>query len=200
MGKTNSRQRIIKTTVCIIGVVCLLIFQKAGAAADDFKEKVAPIFEANCISCHGSKMQRSGLDLRSLEAVLRGGARGKIIVPGHPERSLLYKLITHAEDPKMPLGMDRLSDADIAAIAEWIRKLPPNAIAAATETGAPVRAPGYSITDKDRGFWSFLKPALPIVPAVKNRPWVRNEIDAFVLNRLEKEGLAPAPKALPRTL
>ncbi|HST20040.1 MAG TPA: DUF1553 domain-containing protein [Blastocatellia bacterium] len=200
MGKANIRQRRIQTTVCIIGVVCLLAFQKAGAAADDFKEKVAPIFEANCISCHGSKMQRSGLDLRSLEAVLRGGARGKIIVPGHPEQSLLYKLITHAEDPKMPLGMDRLSDSDISAIAEWIRKLPANAIAAATETGAPVRAPGYSITDKDRGFWSFLKPAHPTVPAVENRSWVRNEIDAFVLNRLEKEGLAPAPKALPRTL
>ncbi|HKS41781.1 MAG TPA: DUF1553 domain-containing protein [Blastocatellia bacterium] len=200
MEKAKTRQRRIQTTVCIIGVVCLLAFQKAGAAADDFKEKVAPIFEANCISCHGSKMQRSGLDLRSLEAVLRGGARGKIIVPGHPEQSLLYKLITHAEDPKMPLGMDRLSDSDIAAIAEWIRKLPANAIAAATETGAPVRAPGYSITDKDREFWSFLKPARPTVPAVRNRSWVRNEIDAFVLNRLEKEGLAPAPQALPRTL
>ena len=123
MGKTNTRQlwlRRIQTTLCIIGVVCLLVFQKASAVADDFKEKVAPIFEANCVSCHGSKMQRSGLDLRSLEAVLRGGARGKIIVPGHPERSLLYKLITHAEDPKMPMGMGKLSDADIAAIAEWI--------------------------------------------------------------------------------
>ncbi len=202
MGKTNSRQlwlRRIQMTVCVIGVACLLAFQTAGAA-DDFKEKIAPIFEANCISCHGSNMQRSGLDLRSLEAVLRGGARGKIIVPGHPERSLLFKLITHAEDPKMPMGMDKLNDSDIAIIAEWIRKLPPNTIAVTAETGAPVRAPGYSITDKDRGFWSFLKPLRETVPAVKNRSWIRNEIDAFILGRLEKEGLAPAPKALPHVL
>ncbi|MGA9771984.1 MAG: DUF1553 domain-containing protein [Blastocatellia bacterium] len=200
MGKTNSRLRIIGTTVWLIAVVCLSTVHSAGISSDDFKQRVAPIFEANCISCHGSKMQRSGLDLRSLESVMRGGARGKIIVPGHPEQSLLYKLITHAEDPKMPMGMEKLSDADINTIAEWIRNLTLNPIASTTETGAPVRAPGYSITEKDRRFWSFLKPVRPTVPAVKNRSWVRNEIDAFVLSRLEKAGLAPAPKASPSAL
>ena len=194
------RLRRIGTIIWLVAVVSVTALQKTGAASDDFKQKVAPILEANCVSCHGGKIERSGLDLRSFEAVMRGGSRGKAIVPGNPEQSLLYKLITHVEDPKMPLGMDKLSDADIATIAEWIRGLSPTAIAAAAETGAAVRAPGYSITDKDRGFWSFIKPRRSPVPAVKDPAWVRNEIDAFVLHRLEKEGLAPAPAAEPRTL
>jgi cytochrome c553 len=206
MHKTNFRQtcRPRVGVVCIIAwliaVASVFTWQKTEAASDVFTQKVAPIFAANCVFCHGGKIQRSGLDLRSLESVLRGGANGKVIVAGHPEQSLLYKLITHAQEPKMPQGMDKLSDADIASIADWIRALTPDTNTAATETGAPIRAAGYAITEKDKQFWSFRKPVRPTVPAVKNRSWVRNEIDAFVLSRLEKAGLAPAPLAEPRVL
>ncbi len=201
-AKTISQRRWIKrvgTIIWLSAIVWACAFHKTHAA-DDFKQKVAPIFEANCVSCHGSKLKRSALDLSSEQALMRGGARGKAIVPGNPAESLLYKLITHSEDPKMPFGMEKLSDSDIAVIAGWIRGLAPNATSLATETGAAVRAPGYEVTVLDRGFWSFRKPSRAIVPTVKNRSWVRNEIDAFVLSRLEKAGLAPAPAAEPRAL
>jgi Protein of unknown function (DUF1549)/Protein of unknown function (DUF1553) len=71
---------------------------------------------------------------------------------------------------------------------------------AATEESIPVRQPGYSVTAKDRQFWSFIKPVRPPVPRMKNRVWVRNEIDAFVLNRLEQNGLRPSPPADNRAL
>jgi cytochrome c553 len=205
MRPTNFRSiqsRLISMIAIIIwGIIFASVFswQKSNAAADVFTQKVAPIFQANCIFCHGGKIQRSGLDLRSLESTLKGGAHGKAVVAGKPEESLLYKLITHAQEPKMPQGMDKLSDADIAVIADWIRTLAPDANAAA-ETGAPIRAAGYSITEKDRQFWSFRKPVRPAIPAVKNRSWVRNEIDSFILSRLEKEGLTPAPVAEPQVL
>lgn len=185
-----------------LGVLALPENQVA-AQADFFKEKVAPIFAANCVFCHGDKIQRSGLDLRSREAVLKGGARGRLVVAGKPEESLLYKVLTHAEEPKMPQGLDRLSDAEIATVAEWIRSLAADVNAATTpeaEAGAPIRAGGYAVTDTDRQFWSFRKPSRPAVPAVKNRAWVRNEVDAFVLSRLEKAGLSPAPAASPEAL
>ncbi|MDQ3012410.1 MAG: DUF1549 and DUF1553 domain-containing protein, partial [Acidobacteriota bacterium] len=74
----------------------------------------------------------------------------------------------------------------------------------AASDAAPVRQPGYSITDKDRQFWSFIKPVRPAVPPTalkaKNRAWVKNEIDAFVLAGLEAKGLKPSPAAPPREL
>jgi mono/diheme cytochrome c family protein len=185
--------------LCAIGAAFVL--QHRGVAASDsdfFKEKVAPIFERNCVMCHGERVRRSGLDLRGEETIQKGGARGPAVVPGAAEKSLLYRLITHKEEPAMPLGMDKLGEADVAVIAQWINGLSPKA-AMAAET-IPTRQPGYSITEKDRQFWSFIKPARPVLPEVKDRRWVRNEIDAFVLNKLEQNGLRPNRAASPREL
>ena len=158
--------------LCAIGAA--FVAQHRGAAASDsdfFKSKVAPIFERNCVMCHGAGVQRSGLDLRGEESILKGGARGPAVVPGDAEKSLLYRLIAHKEEPAMPMGMGKLGEAEIAIIAQWIKELSPKA-AIAAET-IPTRAPGYSITEKDRQFWSFIKPvrpALPKAPAPPNGP------------------------------
>ncbi|MBL8208610.1 MAG: DUF1553 domain-containing protein [Blastocatellia bacterium] len=182
--------------LAIIGIVGLAIVVAAQQPSDIFTQKVAPIFEQNCVACHGAQIQRSGIDLRTEQAILKGGKRGAAIVPGKPEESLLYKLITHKEEPAMPMG-GKLSDAELAVIAEWIQGL--KAPAPAAET-IPTRTHGYSITTKDRQWWSFVKPVRAAVPAVKNRRWVRNEIDAFVLSKLESNGLTPSAPADPRTL
>ncbi|MEP7339858.1 MAG: DUF1549 domain-containing protein [Acidobacteriota bacterium] len=201
MQKRNSVKRLLLVVLALGFALNLGLggSQAGGAAPDLFKEKIAPILEQNCVICHGAKVQRSGLDLRTEEAVLKGGARGAAIVPGSPEKSLLYKLIKHTEEPAMPMGMDKLSDTEIAIVAEWITQLQPKTIAAASD-GAPVRQPGYSITDKDRQFWSFVKPVRPAVPKVKDRAWVKNQVDAFVLAGLEAKGLKPSPAAPPREL
>ena len=110
--------------LCAIGSAFVL--QNRGVAASDsdfFKEKVAPIFERNCMMCHGARVQRSGLDLRGEETILKGGARGPVVVPGDAAKSRLYRLITHKEEPAMPMGMDKLGEADVALIAQWINGL-----------------------------------------------------------------------------
>src|SRR5215813_1952539 len=165
--------------LCAIGAA--LISQQRGASASDsdfFKEKVAPILERNCVMCHGARIRRSGLDLRVEEAILKGGARGPAVVPGNAEKSLLYRLITRKEEPAMPMGMEKLGESEIAVIAQWINGLSPKSTIAA-ET-IPVRQPGYSITERDRRFWSFIKPVRPSSPKVEDRRWIRNEVDAFV--------------------
>jgi cytochrome c553 len=181
------------TILLVIGVVIAFAAQQP---ADLFTQKVAPIFEANCVACHGAKIQRSAFDARTEQAVLKGGKRGVAVVPGKPEESLLYKLITHKEEPEMPMG-GKLTDAEIAAVAEWIKGLKPDAVVA---DAIPTRSAGYAITAKDRAWWSFVKPVRPAVPSVKNQKWVRNEIDAFVLSKLEANGLQPSAPADARTL
>ncbi|HEY6404052.1 MAG TPA: DUF1549 domain-containing protein, partial [Blastocatellia bacterium] len=190
--------------VCAIGAAFVSHYRGVAASDSDFfKEKVAPIFERNCVMCHGASVQRSGLDLRGEEAILKGGARGPAVIPGDAGKSLLYRLVTHKEEPAMPMGMDKLDDADLAVIAQWINGLSPKAVAAKTVAAAetiPTRQPGYSITEKDRQFWSFIKPVRPAAPKVKNRRWARNEIDLFVLSKLEQNGLRPNRAASPREL
>jgi mono/diheme cytochrome c family protein len=186
--------------VLILGAAWALASQPSNQqTADIFKQKVAPIFAQKCEMCHGSALQRSGLDLRSEQTILRGGTRGPAVVPGSPDKSLLYRLITHAEEPAMPMALGKLSDAEIAEIARWIEGIPKEAAIASSEA-IPVRQPGTPITEKDRQFWSFQKPVRVLTPAVKNRSWVRNEIDAFVLRRLEEKNLSPAPPAEPQAL
>lgn len=188
--------------VAILGAMAWAPRPGAVSAFDLFSEKVAPIFEANCTMCHGAGVQRSGLDLRTEAAILKGGTRGPSVIPGKPDESLLIKLVMHKEEPAMPQGMDKLSAADIEVLRDWVAKMAPAKTMAAAPETIPVRQQGYTVNDKDRQFWSFVKPVRPAVPkvALKDRRWVRNEIDAFVIDKLAKNGLKPNPPATPREL
>jgi len=131
----------------------------------------------------------SGLDLRSREAILKGGKRGPAIVPGQPDQSLLMKAILREGDLKMPPGKQGLSTNEIAAVREWIAK------------GASSEVTRELTRKKvEPSWWAFKKPVRPSVPAVKNSAAVANPIDAFILAKLEEKGLTPSPRADKRTL
>ena len=85
-----------------------------------FSKEFQPILEQNCWSCHGASMQSSRLNLSTLEGALRGGMRGSAIVPGQAEDSRLYRMVAGLDKPAMPLGGSKLTDAQIAAIKNWI--------------------------------------------------------------------------------
>ena len=96
----------------------------AQASTEMYVKTVQPIFANNCYRCHGGENHRGGLQLDSKASILRGGKDGAVIVPGHPEQSLLVALIRHegpVDDPKPMPPKGKLSDADIAAVTEWIR-------------------------------------------------------------------------------
>src|SRR5262249_46337264 len=107
------------------------------------------------------------------------------VVPGKPDDSTLLKAVLHAEGvkPMPPVGA-RLAAKDVAALRAWVA------------AGAPVPPGEVVATPAVRSsHWAFQPIRRPAGPAVKQKGWVRNPIDAFILARLEKEGVKPSPEA-----
>jgi len=89
-----------------------------------YTQKVQPILRDNCYRCHGAPNHRGGLSLNNMAGMLKGGHDGTVLVPGHPENSLLIKLIRHegpADDPMPMPPRGKLSDADIAVVTAWVK-------------------------------------------------------------------------------
>jgi cytochrome c553 len=162
-------------------------------AADN--EAVAKLLEARCAECHNRAKFEGGLDLTTRVALLKGGETGPAIAP-QPEKSLLYQLVSHQKKPGMPHKRDKLADADVKLLAEWLkagtpydRELKPPAVEK-TEKKA------FAITDADRKHWAFLPLARPEPPAGA----AAHPIDRFIQAKLKEAGLAPAPPASRETL
>jgi cytochrome c len=90
-----------------------------------YTTQVLPILKANCYACHGNGNHKGGLSLETKAGMMKGGMDGSVLVPGDPKKSLLVRLIRHegpADDPMpMPQKADKLSDADIATIEQWVK-------------------------------------------------------------------------------
>ena len=144
-----------------------------------------PIFEKHCYECHGAKKQKSGLRLDVKAAALKGGdEHGPNIVAGQmKESSLLQMVLSDDKDERMPPKGERLSAAEIATMTAWI------------EQGAvwPENADLVKLADP-REHWSFQPVANPTPPTVADAAWPRTPLDRFILARLEREGLRPAPE------
>jgi hypothetical protein len=154
-----------------------------------FARQVAPILERHCLHCHNAATHKGGLSLATAAAARQGGETGPAFVAGRPRASLLVDVLSGPK-PRMPRNAPALRAEQVALVKKWI------------DQGA--RWP-HKLVLKDRRnegetWWSLQPLAMPAVPAVKNSAWVKTPIDAFVLARLEKEGLAPRPEADRRTL
>jgi cytochrome c len=89
-----------------------------------YTHNVQPILQANCYRCHGGMNHRGGLSLDTMAGMLKGGHDGSVLVPGHPEQSLLIRLIRHegpADDPMPMPPRSKISDADIATVTAWVQ-------------------------------------------------------------------------------
>jgi hypothetical protein len=159
-------------------------------AIDFFEKSVRPVLIESCQKCHGPQKQSSELRLDSREAILKGGLSGPAVVPGKPDESLLVQAVAHSHDElKMP-PKGKLSATAVTALRQWVQMGAPWGDSSASATA----------TDSGHGHWAFA-PLRPIAaPTVKNGAWVRSPVDAFVLARLEKEGIAPSAPADRRTL
>src|SRR5205809_6365091 len=156
----------------------------------DYLRDVKPVFASNCYGCHGAKVQMAGLRLDTGAAILKGSMSGPVVVPGSSAESKLIRAVTGAEGAvRMPFKKPPLKEEEIARIKAWV------------DQGAKVSE--AELAEDGRGaqtHWAFLPPVRPALPEIDNPQWVRNEIDRFVLARLEKEGIAPSPEADRRTL
>jgi cytochrome c553 len=161
----------------------------SAAGVPDFERDVAPILAARCVSCHGPEEQESFLRLDSYAEARKGGLSGSVIVPGNGPGSLIVQHLTGEARPRMPDAKPPLPSDEIALITAWIDAGAPGPGGAAQAAGAP--QPRH---------WAYGPPVRPPAPPVRDLDWVRSPIDAFVLARLEAEGLAPSAEADRETL
>src|SRR5262245_40477241 len=167
-------------------------------AEDFFEKKVRPLLAENCQQCHGPRKQRGGLRLDSRAALLSGGDSGPAIVPGKPDESLLIKAVHYAGEPKMP-PKTKLKSAQIAALTEWARQGAPWPDTKGKARTTPDRS-GFTITAKERSFWSFQPINNPSLPKVADTSWPQASLDHFVLSALEAKKLRPIAAADRRAL
>ncbi|HEX2750871.1 MAG TPA: c-type cytochrome domain-containing protein, partial [Verrucomicrobiales bacterium] len=95
---------------------------RGGEAAALWSQKVQPMMDVQCTKCHGVLEQKSGLELDTVEKLLKGGDEGPVVIPGKPEESKLYIALGAGADPHMP-PKKQVSDAERAAVKEWITAL-----------------------------------------------------------------------------
>ena len=169
------------------GILVVSCFQKNGAFQKVSKSDVVsynfdirPILSDKCYACHGpdAKKREAGLRLdieESAYSKLKDG-KGVAIFPGKPEQSELYKRITSVDPeyqmptPESHLGL--LTDNEIGLLKKWI------------EQGG-----------KYEKHWAFESPKKSPLPEVADEQWPRNEIDYFVLAKMEENALEPSEQA-----
>ena len=158
----------------------------------EFSQDVAPLLRQRCQMCHGVEKQMSGLRLDSREDALKGGYSGAVILPGNSAESRLIHVVAGLKKPAMPFGGKSLTPEDVAILRAWIDQ--------GAEWDQTTASPPDQKAEAKSKHWAFCPPQRPLEPKVKAAGWVRNPADAFVLSRLEQEGIQPAPEADRSTL
>ncbi len=164
-----------------------------------YRQEVEPILQRHCYKCHGAVDDpKSHFRLTDRASILAGGDYGPAVLLDNPEESPLLTAVRYEELEMPPSG--RLSDGEVEILARWVREgLPfPAERLMASERGHERHA--AAVREEDRNYWAYQPVQRPDVPEVANTAWVRNPIDAFILARLEANGLRPAPMADGATL
>jgi hypothetical protein len=173
----------------------------SGRAADAdakgiefFEAKIRPVLVNNCYECHSEKAAklRGGLLLDSREGVRKGGDTGPAIDPGNPDNSLLIKALRH-DTLKMP-PKDKLTDGVVADFVQWVRMGAPD------PRDAGAKAYKRMTLEEARDFWSLKPVADPRPPKVKDAGWAKDDLDRFLLAKLQAKGLKPVADADRHTL
>ena len=173
------------TALVVAAALYPILARGADASGDSisFDRDIRPILSENCFACHGpdEAKRKARLRLDQREDALKPAKSGeRPIVPGDVSKSELISRITaEDEDDRMPPTSTgkTLKPGQIDLMRRWI------------EQGA-----------KWQTHWSFAAPVRPETPPVSEPSRARNEIDRFVLARLDKEGLKPSPEADKPTL
>ena len=155
------------------------------------REVLVTTINVKCLLCHGRRRQEGGLDLRTRESALAGGVSGPAFVPGDPEASLMIRRIAAEEMPperyQARLSYRPVTSDELDKLRQWISEGAPWDDELPEEID-PATDP--LVSDADRDFWSFRPPRRPDLPRVNARNRVRQPMDAFLLARLEANGLS----------
>ncbi len=181
-----------------------LVFAPSSRANDVIKQqlefynaKIAPVLVEKCYKCHsGTEAKvKGGLTLDTKEGMLRGGDSGSpSVVPGNVEKSMLIRAIAYGDpDMQMP-PKEKLPSSVVADFVVWIKM------------GAPVPQSEGAKTAKGSSnaaaanHWAFKPVTKPAVATVNAQQWVKNDIDNFIVAKLESKNMYPNKLADKRTL
>ncbi|MEL6253708.1 MAG: PSD1 and planctomycete cytochrome C domain-containing protein [Bacteroidota bacterium] len=161
-------------SVGLLLILALIWMISAQEAPVDFNAEVRPIFNNNCISCHGGVKKSGDFSLLFRHEALEAAESGlRAIVPGKPDSSELLRRLTHPDpETRMPLDADPLTEAEIATLRKWIKQ------------GA-----------KWEEHWAYIPPDPNVEVPDINDSWVQNDIDRFVWEKLDEMDLQPSEKA-----
>ena len=169
--------------LCVTAQICSGASQQKAASKIEFNRDVRALLSDNCFACHGPDENKRKAKLRfdiKDEAFKPAKSGDFAIVPGDLKKSQLVARIT-SQDPEEvmppPKTGKKLTPAQIDLLKRWISE------------GATWQT-----------HWAYETPKRPALPTVKDTKWAKNEIDSFVLAKLEKEKLKPAPEADKTTL
>jgi len=182
----------VRPSLFTLGVIAALFTASANAAEPparkiSFEADVRPILAKACWDCHGGDAQEAGLRLDRKDRALEGGDSGRVIVPGKSADSKLIQLVA-GTDPKkvMPPDGDRLTAAEVDILRAWI------------DQGVDWPASAQSARQAGADHWAFQPIRRPVAPAVAAP--VGNPIDAFILAKLQEQGITPSEAADRATL
>ena len=179
-GSTSVRRRCIGLIIFLLGLATVL--QPVDAEKLRFDRDILPILSDKCFACHGpdSAVRQANLRLDTKEGAFSAPSGYPVIVPGEPENSELVLRITHEDiDQRMPpqISNRQPTQEQIDTLIQWI-------------------AEGAEWEEH----WVYSLPNRVEPPTVTDSTWIRNPIDAFILGKLEAEGLTPSAEADKRTL
>jgi len=180
----------------LLGVCCLAATLSAASPVQDdaarlefFEKKIRPMLVSHCYTCHSADTKPSGnLRVDDRNGLLTGGNSGPAVVPGDPDKSLLLKRVTLKEGKVMPAEGKRLTAEQIADLTTWIRD---GAEWPKIETPASLTKPRPDFEKLKKEHWAWQPLTDPKPPSVKDAAWPKDDIDRFILARLEAKGLQP---------
>lgn len=179
----------IAALVCLLGVVAVYIIryllpkdaEGSSAGAISYNFQVRPILSDKCFNCHGpdANKREAGLRLDIAEEAykaLKDNPQSHALVPGKPELSELFLRVSTTDTsirmPPASGNLPALTAAEVNIIKEWIKQ------------GA-----------KYERHWAFVAPVKAPRPKVEHEKWAKNDIDFFVLKKMEEKGLSPNEEA-----
>lgn len=216
----NNRIAPSRSRIPSVGVLILLplLLGDSTQAAVTYQEIIRPLFQDSCLNCHNPDKHKAGLDLSTYDATMDGSDNGKVVQAGNPDKSLLLRVLTHEEEPYMPKGGDKLADAQIEAVRQWIEANAPEkagSMVAAANTGPSVAT--VPIEEKPKG-----PPIMPrdgllepyvhtvrrgAVPSIAGSPWAplvalaaQKQVLLYNTDTLQLVSVLPFPEGFPQVV
>ncbi len=182
--------KLLKASILLLSVIlAAAALPYIRIARVDYNTQVKPILNKHCLSCHGGVKRQAGFSLLTREAALAPTESGHAAIrPGNPDGSeMIRRLQSHDPEVRMPYKEAPLEAAEINILKQWIKE---GAHWELNWSYRPVTAP--EVPKPKAKWWKFWE--------TETNPWPQNDLDWFVLDRLQKEKIHPAPTADRNTL